>query len=132
MEDFTLSHLADLYGLNPHVLPFAFNFPLVPPNTVHSLFSLKSNPLKSQLMKNNESMSTKLQDFQHMYQQYAKSLFENAPHGLIPPGHPMYSRQNSLETLKAENSKLQKENLELKKQLDQTPTKKILKTENPY
>ena len=69
-------------------------------------------------------MSAKLQDFQHMYQQYAKTLFENAPHGLIPPGHPLYSRQNSLETLKAENSKLQKENFELKKQLDQISPKK--------
>jgi len=123
MEDYTLSHLADLYGLNPHVLPFALNFPLMPPNTVHPLFSLKGNPLKSQLMKNTESMTTKLQDFHHMYQQYANTLFENAPHGLIPPGHPLYSRQNSLETLKAANNKLQKENMELKKQLDQVPPK---------
>jgi hypothetical protein len=39
--------------------------------------------------------------------------------GLIPPGHPLFSRQNSVSTLKAENDKLLKENLELKKKLDE-------------
>ena len=37
---------------------------------------------------------------------------------IIPPGHPLYTRQNSVETLQAENDKLLKENLELKKKLE--------------
>ena len=37
---------------------------------------------------------------------------------IIPPGHPLFSRENSIITLKEENDKLLKENLELKKKLD--------------
>jgi hypothetical protein len=37
---------------------------------------------------------------------------------VIPPGHPAYTRQNSIETLQTENDKLIKENLELKKKLE--------------
>ncbi|MNC87532.1 hypothetical protein D3C83_32630 [compost metagenome] len=39
--------------------------------------------------------------------------------GIIPPGHPLFNRVNSVNTLKAENDKLLKENLELKKKLDE-------------
>ena len=38
--------------------------------------------------------------------------------GIIPPGHPLYTRKNSVQTLQTENSKLQKENLELKKEIE--------------
>jgi hypothetical protein len=37
---------------------------------------------------------------------------------IIPPGHPLYSRQNSAKTLRTENDKLLKENQKLKKQLE--------------
>jgi hypothetical protein len=43
---------------------------------------------------------------------------------IIPPGHPLYNRQNSAETLKAENDKLLKENLNLKKKLEKENTPK--------
>jgi hypothetical protein len=39
--------------------------------------------------------------------------------GIIPPGHPLYSEKNSIKILKAENDKLAKQNIELKKKLDQ-------------
>ena len=37
---------------------------------------------------------------------------------IIPPGHPLYSKKNSAEILRAENDKLLKENNELKKKLE--------------
>ena len=36
---------------------------------------------------------------------------------IVPPGHPLYSRKNSVEMLQTENDKLQKENARLKKML---------------
>jgi hypothetical protein len=43
---------------------------------------------------------------------------------IIPPGHPLYTRQNSVQTLQTENDKLLKENLNLKKKLEKESTPK--------
>ena len=43
---------------------------------------------------------------------------------ILPPGHPLFSRENSLLTLKEENEKLMKENLELKKKIAPKSDKK--------
>jgi len=43
---------------------------------------------------------------------------------IIPPGHPLYNRQNSVETLQSTNDKLLKENLNLKKKLEKETTPK--------
>ena len=69
-----------------------------------------------------EAFKQKLQGFQHMYQQYAAGLL-TMNSAIIPPGHPLYTRQNSVETLQAENDKLLKENLELKKKLEKESEK---------
>jgi len=37
---------------------------------------------------------------------------------VVPPGHPLYTKKNSIEVLRTENDKLLKENLELKKKLE--------------
>ena len=57
-----------------------------------------------------------------MYQQYASGLL-SMNSNIVPPGHPLYTRQNSVETLQAENDKLVKENLELKKKLEKETEK---------
>jgi len=62
-------------------------------------------------------MNKKLQGFQHLYQRHASGLLTMGSN-VIPPGHPLYSKQNSMTTLKFENDKLVKENLELKKKMD--------------
>ena len=81
------------------------------------MFKIYENPIKKQFLENTETMNQKLQGFQQMYQQYAAGLLTMSS-GIIPPGHPLYTRQNSVETLQNENNKLLKENLELKKKLD--------------
>lgn len=118
-----MKHLQDLYGLNPNIPHRALQFPRVPPGLTHPLFKIYENPMKEQFSQEVASINPKLQGFQHMYQQYANGLL-SMNSAIIPPGHPLYSRQNSVETLKTENDKLIKENLELKKKLDKEATPK--------
>ena len=56
--------------------------------------------------------------FQKLYQQHASGLMKMNSSAIIPPGHPLFSEKNSIESLKAENDKLLKQNLELKKKIE--------------
>ena len=73
--------------------------------------------MKEQFLRNADSIAQKLQGFQQMYQQHAAGLL-TMNSTVIPPGHPAYTRQNSVETLQTENDKLVKENRELRKKLE--------------
>ena len=74
--------------------------------------------LMKKLSSENMALTPTLQDFTEMYQQMAASLFSMSTSKLIRPGHPMYSKENSITLLKEENEKILKENLELQKQLE--------------
>ena len=104
--------------LNPFLgLPISI-FPRYPPGVFppnHALMNQKR--LKEKFFQDNASMNAKLQDFNQMYQKLASGLFEVA-YPALPPGHPLFSRLNSSTSLKNENDKLRKENLELKKRLE--------------
>lgn len=117
LDNLAMKHLQDLYGLNPNIPHMAFQFPRLPPSLTNPMFKIYENPMKEQFLKNAETINQKLQGFQQMYQQHAAGLLTMTS-GIIPPGHPLYTRQNSVETLQNENNKLLKENLELKKKLD--------------
>ena len=73
--------------------------------------------LKEKLSNDTASLNPKLEDFVQMYQQMAAGLLNMSLDKLIPPGHPMYSKENSITLLKEENEKILKENFELKKRL---------------
>ena len=73
--------------------------------------------MKEQFSDEMDTMSQKLQGFQHLYQQHASGLL-TMNSSIIPPGHPLYNRKSSAKGLQAENDKLLKENTELKKKLD--------------
>ena len=103
-------------------IPNSMPFVRFPPNITPPTMGSKNDQLKNRPT-NNHAMNIKLQDFQHMYQKYASQLFEMSPSGLLPPGHPLFSRQNSITTLQSEINKLQKENYELKKQLENSVKK---------
>ena len=118
MEDLVINQLKTLYGLNPNIPHLAFQFPRLPPGLSHPMFKIYENPMKEKFIQNNESINKKLHGFQQMYQQYAAGLMTMNSSGIFPPSHPLFNRDNSVETLKAENDKLFKENLELKKKLD--------------
>ena len=117
MDNLAIKHLQDLYGLNPDIPHMAFQFPRLPPGITNPMFKIYENPMKEQFLKNAETINQKLRGFQQMYQQHAAGLL-TMNSGIIPPGHPLYTRNNAIETLQNENDKLLKENLELKKKLD--------------
>jgi len=123
MDNFVIKHLQDLYGLNPSIPHLALQFPRLPPGLTHPMFKIYENPMKDQFSDEVSAISQKLQGFQHMYQQYASGLL-SMNSAIIPPGHPLYNRQNSVETLQAKNDKLLKENLELKKKVEKETTPK--------
>ncbi|MFQ5781611.1 MAG: bZIP transcription factor [Nitrosopumilus sp.] len=123
MDDYTIRHLQDLYGLNPNIPHLAFQFPRLPPGLTHPMFKIYENPMKEQFSQQASTINQKLQGFQHMYQQHASELL-SMNSTIIPPGHPLYSKENSVETLQAENEKLLKENSELKKKLDKNTASK--------
>jgi hypothetical protein len=117
MEDTVINHLRNLYELNPEIPHRAFQFPRLPPGLTHPMFKTFENPVKDKFIQNASSLNKKLDGFQKMYQQHVSGLMSMNSSSIIPPGHPMYSQKNSIETLKAENDKLFKQNMALKKKL---------------
>ena len=79
---------------------------------------VNTSKLKRQLSADNAALSPKLQDFTEMYHKMAAGLLNMSSDTLIPPGHPIHSRENSVTILKEENKKILKENIELKKKLE--------------
>ena len=116
MDETIINHLKELYGLNPNSIPFALQFPRLPPGLLQPMPGIRNSP-KEQFKSKGERIAPQLKDFKEMYQKFASGLIDYNSSTLIPPGHPLFSRQNSVDTLRAENSKLKKENLELKKQM---------------
>ena len=123
MDNLVIKHLQDLYGLNPNIPHLAFQFPRLPPGLPNAMFKINENPMRKQFLQDAETINQKLQGFQHMYQQYASGLL-SMNSKVIPPGHPLYTRQNSVETLQTTNDKLLKENWELKKKLQKESNSK--------
>lgn len=117
MEDLAIKHLQDIYGLNHNIPHPAFQFHRLPPGLDHPMFKIYENPMKEQFSQEVASINQKLQGFQHLYHQYASGLLSMSSN-IVPPGHPLYNRKASVETVKSENDKLLKENLELKKKLE--------------
>ena len=118
MDELSENYFFDMYGLNQSFLSPAFQFPRLPPGLTHPSIKNNRNPLKKNLENNNTLHNEKLFDFKDMYQKFASGLFDMSYQGVIPPGHPFFSRENSIEILQSEKSKLQKDNLELKKQIE--------------
>ncbi len=123
MDNSVIKHLQDLYGLNPNIPHLTLQFPRLPPGLTHPMFKIYETPMKEQFSQELDTINQKLQGFQHMYQQYASGLV-SMNSAIIPPGHPLYTRQNSVQTLQTENDKLLKENLNLKKKLEKESTPK--------
>lgn len=117
MDDQIIRHLKDLYGLNHENPHHVFQFPRLPPGITHPMFKIFENPIKEKFIQNASNLDKKLDEFQRLYQQQASGLMTMSS-GIIPPGHPLYSEKNSIKILKAENDKLAKQNIKLKKKLD--------------
>ena len=125
MDNYDSKWTMDAIELNPFLgLPMSI-FPRYPPGVLPPTIALMNQKrLKEKFFQENASMTTKLQDFNQMYQKLASGLFEIA-YQALPPSHPLFSRLNSSTLLKNENDKLRKDNLELKKQLEKNQKNKI-------
>ena len=75
-----------------------------------------AHKMKTKFVESGASMLPKLQNFNHMYQNHAAGLLQSSTK-LFPPGHPLYTKQESLITLREEIQKLKQENLELHNKL---------------
>ena len=89
-----------------------------PPNANIPMGLVNTPKLKERLSSDNAALTPTLENFAQMYQQMAAGLLNMSLDRLIPPGHPLYSKENSIRLLKDEKEKILKENLELKKKLE--------------
>ena len=89
-----------------------------PPNSTIPKGLVDSPKLKEKISVDSAALSPTLENFAQMYQQMAAGLLNMSLDKLIPPGHPLYTKENSITILKEEKEKILKENLELKKKLE--------------
>jgi len=125
MNSFIKKSIFDIYD---NTTDFSFLTPdtlRYPPGANLPSGLVNTSKLKRQLSADNAALSPKLQDFTEMYHKMAAGLLNISSDTLIPPGHPIHSRENSVAKLKEENKKILKENMELKKKLEEKISKKI-------
>ena len=125
MNSFMKKSIFDIYD---NTTDFSFLTPdalRYPPGANLPSGLVNTSKLKRQLSADNAALSPKLQDFTEMYHKMAAGLLNISSDTLIPPGHPIHSRENSVAILKEENKKILKENIELKKKLEEKISKKI-------
>jgi len=125
MNSFMKKSIFDIYD---NTTDFSFLTPdtlRYPPGANLPSGLVNTSKLKRQLSADNAALSPKLQDFTEMYHKMAAGLLDMSSNTLIPPGHPIHSRENSVAILKEENKKILKENIELKKKLEEKISKKI-------
>ena len=125
MNSFMKKSIFDIYD---NTTDFSFLTPdtlRYPPGANLPSGLVNTSKLKRQLSSDNAALSPKLQDFTEMYHKMAAGLLDMSSNTLIPPGHPIHSRENSVAILKEENKKILKENMELKKKLEEKISKKI-------
>ena len=124
MNNFMKKSIFDIYD---NTTDFSFLTPdalRYPPGANIPRGLVNTSKLKRQLSADNAALSPKLQDFTEMYHKMAAGLLNISSDTLIPPGHPIHSRENSVAILKEENKKILKENIELKKKLEEKISKK--------
>ena len=124
MNSFMKKSIFDIYD---NTTDFSFLTPdtlRYPPSANLPSGLVNTSKLKRQLSADNAALSPKLQDFTEMYHKMAAGLLNISSDTLIPPGHPIHSRENSVAVLKEENKKILKENIELKKKLEERLSKK--------
>ena len=125
MNSFIKKSIFDIYD---NTTDFSFLTPdtlRYPPGANLPSGLINTSMLKQQLSADNAALNPKLQDFTEMYHKMAAGLLNISSDTLIPPGHPIHSRENSVAILKEENKKILKENMELKKKLEEKISKKI-------
>ena len=108
----------DLYGFMSDFSTLTPDSIRYPPNANIPKGLINTPKLKKKISVDSAALNPNLENFAEMYQQMAAGLLNMSLDKLIPPGHPLYSKENSIRLLKDEKEKIRKENLELKKKLE--------------
>jgi len=118
MDNYTARKKVGMYGLPVDFSALAPDSIRYPPGVSIPKGLVNTPKLKEKISADSAALTPKLENFAQMYQQMAAGLLNMSLDKLIPPGHPMYSKENSITLLKEEKEKILKENLELKKKLE--------------
>jgi len=118
MNSPTSKKLFHMYGITTDFSALAPDSIRYPPNANIPIGLVNAPKLKEKLFTDNAALTPTLENFTQMYQQMAAGLLNISLDRLIPPGHPLHSKENSVRLLKDEKEKILKENLELKKKLE--------------
>ena len=118
MDYYAAKKKIDVYGLPADLSTLAPDSIRYPPGVSIPKGLVNTPKLKEKMSADGAALTPKLENFVQMYQQMAAGLLNMSLGKLIPPGHPMYSKENSVTLLKEEKQKILKENLELKKKLE--------------
>ena len=118
MNNPTSKKLFDMYGITTNFSALTPDSIRYPPSSNIPIGLVNAPKLKEKLSSDNAALTPTLENFTQMYQQMAAGLLNMSLDRLIPPGHPLYSKENSVRLLKDEKEKILKENLELKKKLE--------------
>ena len=118
MDYYHSKRFFDIYNFSPDFSTLSPDSIRYPPNASIPKGLVNTPKLKEKISAGNAALNPKLENFTQMYQQMAANLLNMSLDKLIPPGHPLYSKENSIRLLKDEKEKILKENLELKKKLE--------------
>ena len=118
MNNPTTKRLFDMYGITTNFSGLAPDSIRYPPSANIPTGLINTPKLKEKMSSDNAALTPNLENFAQMYQQMATNLLNMSLDRLIPPGHPLYSKENSIILLKDEKEKILKENLELKKKIE--------------
>jgi hypothetical protein len=118
MNNPTSKKLFDIHGITTNFSALAPDSIRYPPSANVPIGLVNAPKLKEKLSADNAALTPNLENFTQMYQQMATNLINMSLDRLIPPGHPLHSKENSITLLKDEKEKILKENLELKKKLE--------------
>ena len=122
MDPVEMKMFMEMHGYPSGFSLSPFGMSRYPPGAI-TPFSMNPAKLKEKIIRENETFTAKLHDFNKMYLQHASSLLEMTSK-MVPPGHPMYSHAKP-EVIDDENQRLRKENAELKSRFEQmTKSKK--------
>ena len=108
----------DMYGFTTDFSTLTPDSIRYPPGASIPKGLVNTPKLKEKISADSAALAPTLENFAQMYQQMAAGLLNMSLDKIIPPGHPLYTKENSIAILKDEKEKILKENLELKKKLE--------------
>ena len=118
MDYFAVKKKIDINSFTPDFTTLTPDSIRYPPSANIPKGLIDTPKLKEKTSVDGAALTPTLENFAQMYQQMAAGLLNMSLDKLIPPGHPLYTKENSITILKEEKEKILKENLELKKKLD--------------